>query len=116
MGDVADHRFLLATARAGFLEGLDRDLRGVPDHVAASWRRSAQSGVRPHVVTSEYHTDLDFESRLVRCAQPVIERLVEQIGDIPLCVALTDNRARLLARRDSNSWFGRVADRVYFAA
>ncbi|WP_214371062.1 sigma-54-dependent Fis family transcriptional regulator [Pseudonocardia sp. H11422] len=115
MGDVADHRLLLATARADFLEGADPALRGVPDHVAASWRRSASNGVHPSEVSSEYFTELDLGSRLVRCAQPVIEQLTEQIADIPMSVALTDNRARILARKDSNSWIGRVLDRVYFA-
>ncbi|MGD9529053.1 sigma-54-dependent Fis family transcriptional regulator [Pseudonocardia sp.] len=115
MDDLADRRFLLAAARAEFLDGADARLRGVPDHVAASWRRSVSSGVRPDVVNSDYHTDLDFDSRLVRCARPVIDQLVEQLHDLPVCVALTDERARLLARRDSSSWFGRIADRVYFA-
>jgi sigma-54 dependent transcriptional regulator, acetoin dehydrogenase operon transcriptional activator AcoR len=115
MTDVPDRRYLLAAARAEFLEGADPDLRGVPDHVAASWRRSVSSGVQPGSVATEYFADLDLGSRLVRCARPVIEQLAEQMADVPMCVALTDSRARLLARRDSSSWFGRVADRVYFA-
>lgn len=115
MGDVADRRLLLATARADFLEGADPDLRGVPHHVAASWRRSASQGVHPSELSSEYFTELDLGSRLARCAQTVIEQLAEQIADIPMCVALTDDRARILARRDSSSWIGRVLDRVYFA-
>lgn len=115
MGDLADRRFRLASARAEFLEGVDPDLRGVPGHVAASWRRSASSGVHPSDVSTEYFTDLDVGSRLARCSEPVIEHLVEQTRDVPMCVALTDHRARLLARRDSDPWFGRIADRVYFA-
>jgi sigma-54 dependent transcriptional regulator, acetoin dehydrogenase operon transcriptional activator AcoR len=115
MGDLADRRLLLASARAEFLEHADADLRGVPGHVAASWRRSVSSGVHPSVVITEFHADLDFGSRLVRCARPVIEQLGEQIADIPTCVALTDDRARLLVRRDSSPWFGCVADRQYFA-
>jgi sigma-54 dependent transcriptional regulator, acetoin dehydrogenase operon transcriptional activator AcoR len=114
MGELADRRLLVA-ARADFLEGIDPHLHGVPELVAASWRRSRSSGVQPDEVSSEYFTDLDLGSRLVRCAQPVIEQLAEQIADIPMCVALTDHKARLLARRDSDAWFGRVADRVYFA-
>jgi sigma-54 dependent transcriptional regulator, acetoin dehydrogenase operon transcriptional activator AcoR len=115
MGDLADRRLLLTSARAAFLERADADLRGVPDHVAASWRRSVSSGVHPGVVITEYHADLDFGSRLVRCARPVIDQLAEQIADIPMCVALTDDRARLLVRRDSSPYSGRVADRQYFA-
>ena len=91
------------------------NLRGVPAHVAASWRRSVASGVHPTTVISEYYPDLDFDSRLVRCARPVIEQLVEQIGEVPTCVALTDKQARLLVRADSTSWMGRIADAVHFA-
>lgn len=114
MGELADRRLLVA-ARSDFLDGVDPQLSGVPAHVAASWRRSASSGVLPGGVSTEYFSDLDTGSRLVRSAQPVIEQLAEQIADIPMCVALTDHQARLVARRDSDSWFGRVADRVYFA-
>jgi transcriptional regulator of acetoin/glycerol metabolism len=115
MADAADALHRLAAARADFLDSGDLELRGVPDHVAASWRRSASSGVPPHEVASEYYTELDLGSRLVRCAQPVLEQLSEEIADIPVCVALTDNQARILSRRDSNSWIGRILDRVYFA-
>jgi transcriptional regulator of acetoin/glycerol metabolism len=115
VGDLAARRHLLVSARAAFIERPDADLRGVPDHVAASWRRSVASGVQPGAVSTEYHTDLDVGSRLVRCALPVIEQLAEQIAGIPTCVALTDDRARLLVRRDSSPRFGRLADRQYFA-
>lgn len=116
MAEPSDRRLLLASARADLLDGAaGPDCPGVPHHVAASWRRSVSNGVPPAGVESQYFTDLEFESRLVRCAQPVIDQLVEQIADVPMCVALTDNRARILARRDSNQWIGRILDRVYFA-
>lgn len=115
MFDVPDRRLLLVSARAELLEGGAPDREGVPDHVAASWRRSVAGGVPPDSVESQYSTELDFESRLVKCAQPVIDQLAEQISDVPMCVALTDNRARILARKDSSRWIGRVLDRVYFA-
>jgi len=79
---LADRRLLLASARAEFLECADADLRGVPDPVVASRRRSVSSWVHPSAVTTEYNADLDFGSRLVRCARPVIEQLAEQIADI----------------------------------
>lgn len=116
MSDSADRRYLMATARADFLEGSSDPLRiGVPDHVLASWRRSISHGVRPSVVESPYFAELDFGSRLVRCAEPVIDQLAEQVADMPMCVALTDGMARLLARKDSSPSFGRVTDRVCFA-
>ncbi|MDN5918448.1 MAG: Fis family transcriptional regulator [Pseudonocardia sp.] len=116
MSDSADRRHLLAMARADFLEGVSDPLRsGVPDHVIASWRRSISRGVRPSAIESPYSTELDLGSRLVRCAEPVIDQLAEQVADIPMCVALTDSKARLLTRKDSSHAFGRVTDRVYFA-
>lgn len=115
MDDVVDRRLLIATARADFLEGTESTLRGVPGHIAASWRRSASSGVRPGEVSTTYRDDLDLGSRLVHSARPVLERLIAQLDGIPMCVALTDNHARLLARRDTSSWVGRLLDRVSFA-
>lgn len=115
MDDAVDRRLLIATARADFLEGAASDLRGVPDHIAASWRRSASRGVRPGEVSSTYYDDLDLGSRLMYSARPVLERLAGQLDGIPMCVALTDNQARLLARRDTSSWVGRLLDRVSFA-
>lgn len=115
MLDSADRRLLLTSARAHLLEGADPALRGVPGHVAASWRRSVSSGVDPGELSHQYFADLDLGSRLIRCAQPVIEQLAEEIADAPMCVALTDNRARLLTRRDSDTRIGQVLDRVHFA-
>src|SRR5690348_588328 len=115
MDDLPD-RLLLASARADLLEGDGApERRGVPDHVAASWRRSVAGGVAPDAVESQYFTELDLASRLVRCARPVIDQLSEQIADVPMCVALTDDRARILARKDSSRWIGRILDRVSFA-
>lgn len=58
---------------------------------------------------------MDLESRLVRCTRPVIEQLVEEMADVAVCVALTDNRARVLVRKDTSSLVGRMLDRVNFA-
>ncbi|MBB3665283.1 transcriptional regulator of acetoin/glycerol metabolism [Prauserella sediminis] len=115
MGEVPGQSAQLATARAEFVENGNLAPCDLPNHVAASWRRSASYGVPPDEVCPDYCADLDFGSRLVRCAQSVIEQLVDQLSDIPLGVALTDDKARLLSRRDSNSWIGQRLDRVYFA-
>ncbi|MFC5992852.1 sigma-54-dependent Fis family transcriptional regulator [Pseudonocardia hispaniensis] len=113
---MSDKRLLLASARADLLDGNGApECPGVPDHVAASWRRSLSHGVHPNSVDSPYFAELDFESRLVRCAQPEIDQLSEQISDMPMCVALTDGQARILLRRDSSQWIGKILDRVYFA-
>ncbi|QJY45326.1 sigma-54-dependent Fis family transcriptional regulator [Pseudonocardia broussonetiae] len=115
MGDVLARRRLLTSARARLLDHPDADLPGIPDQVAASWRRSVASGVDPTVVTNLHHPGLDVESRLVRCARPVVEQLAEQIGAVPVCVVLTDDRARLLVRIDTTAAIGRAADENSFA-
>lgn len=116
MGDALARRRLLTSARAELLDHPDVALPGIPRHVAASWRRSLARGVDPGVVANRFHPDLDVESRLVRCARPVIEQLAEQVAGIPVCVALTDDRARLLVRLDTSSVIARIADGNSFAA
>ena len=115
MADVPARRRLLTSARARLLDRPDADLTGIPGHVAASWRRSVARGVAPEAVANLFHPDLDTDSRLVRCARPVIEQLAEQTAGAPVCVVLTDDRARLLVRLDTSAEIGRAADENRFA-
>ena len=105
----------LTRARVGHLDRSEVDLLGVRDRVAASWRRSLALGVDPGTIANRYHPDLELDSRLVRCAQPVIDRLAEQVADVPVCIALTDDHARLIARRDTQRGIGVLADGNNFA-
>ncbi|RZT87816.1 transcriptional regulator of acetoin/glycerol metabolism [Pseudonocardia sediminis] len=115
MGDVLARRRLLTSARERLLDRPDADLPGIPDQVAASWRRSLAHGVDPGAVVNRHHPDLDVDSRLVRCARPVIEQVAEQIAGVPVCLVLTDARARLLVRLDTTPEIGRAADDNRFA-
>lgn len=56
-----------------------------------------------------------MSSRLVRCSRPIIDRLSEETADIPLSIALTDGRARVLTRVDTSRTIGLLLDNVSFA-
>lgn len=112
MTDYNQERLRLAAARADFLDGADA--AGVPDIVAASWRRSRSAGVAHDAYEVMYHRDIDPDSRLARCARPVLERLTVDMSDVPVSIALADSGARIIDRRDCSSAVGRVLDRVDF--
>jgi transcriptional regulator of acetoin/glycerol metabolism len=113
--DSAEQRRRIAAARADFLDYGRATTEGVPTIVAASWRRSQAAGVDAANVQPDYHPDLDMSSRLMRCAQPVIDRLSQETAEIPLSIALTDAKARILTRSDTDSSVGMRLDRVAFA-
>lgn len=114
--DVEERRLRARVARADFLENGEPGERGagVPEVVTASWRRSRTAGVDVDVYRVEYHDDVDYDSRLVRCARPVIERLSADMVDVPVTIALADSRARIVDRLDCSTSVARVLDRVDF--
>jgi len=89
-------------------------MAGVPEVVFASWGRSRTAGVDVDVYRVEHHDDVDYDSRLVRCARPVIERLSDDMVDVPVTIALADSRARIVDRLDCSTSVARVLDRVDF--
>ncbi|WP_068398183.1 sigma-54-dependent Fis family transcriptional regulator [Kribbia dieselivorans] len=105
----------VAAARADFLESGRVGAAGVPDLLAASWERSHAAGVDPQRPEADFTDDIDTGSRLVRCAQPVLAQLASDTSDLPLTIALTDSRARLIKRVDMSPAVGRLLDRVAFA-
>lgn len=116
--DAPEKSRSIAAARADFLSnGVLTDAPPgdvVPGLVAASWRRSAAAGVDIDNYAVRYYDDLEYDSRLAHCARPVLERLAEDLHDVPVTIALTDSRARLIERRDCSTSVGRVLDGVDF--
>jgi transcriptional regulator of acetoin/glycerol metabolism len=106
----------VAAARAEFLERGVAGAAGVRDLVAASWRRSQAAGVDADEYRISYHEDVDLDSRLVRCARPVIDRLAGEMTDVPVAIALSDAQARIVHRLDCSTSVGRLLDRVDFIA
>ncbi|WP_199522336.1 sigma-54-dependent Fis family transcriptional regulator [Geodermatophilus marinus] len=105
-----------AAARAAFLEDGGPSAAGVRTLVAASWLRSRSAGVDADRYRITYHEDVDLDSRLVRCARPVIERMAGEMVDVPVAIALSDARARIVHRLDCSTAVGRPLDRVDFLA
>ena len=90
-------RLTMAEARIEYLSTGDADPGAVSDFLAASWRRSRGAGVAADGGEVPFIGDIDKSSRLVRCSQPIIDRLIDATEDIPLSIALSDNKARVLA-------------------
>lgn len=105
----------VAAARADFLEGGRRGAAGMPEVLAASWERSQAAGVDVTSPHADFTDEIDTGSLLVRCARPVLERIGADTVDLPLVIALTDVKARVVQRIDSSASVGRLLDRVEFA-
>ncbi len=115
MPNSANRLLRVAAARADFLESGRAGAAGVPDVLAASWERSQAAGVDSTVPRTDYDEEYDTGSLLIRCARPVLEQLGNDTADLPLVIALTDHRARLVQRFDASPAVGRLLDRVQFA-
>ncbi|BCT77439.1 siderophore-interacting protein [Sinomonas cyclohexanicum] len=113
--DRLDRQVQIAVAREQLLRNARADTSAVSDLVAASWRRSVSAGVGPNDLEVGFHADIDTGSRLVRCAQPVLDRLHDETSDLSLVIALTDNRARILSRTDTSTQAAAVFDGINFA-
>ena len=113
--EPSDRRFKVADARVGYLSTGAADPGAVSDFVAASWRRSQSAGVAADGGEVPYIGDIDISSRLLRCSQPIIDRLIDATEDIPLSIALSDNKARVLTRVDTTRTIGLLLDNISLA-
>lgn len=115
MPDTSSPLLAVAAARVDFLEHGRRGAVGVSDLIVASWERSRDAGVDAVRPYSAYTEEIDTRSRLVRCARPVLEQLEADTADMPLVIALTDKKARIVQRIDCSAAVARLLDRVHFA-
>ncbi|MFC8195087.1 helix-turn-helix domain-containing protein [Streptomyces sp. NPDC057298] len=84
----------LRQARERFLTGLPLP-DGVPDEVAAAWRRARFFGV-PHDLRECAGPVRPVESTLLTAARPVLERLAPALASGQSSLVLTDERLRVL--------------------
>ncbi|BBX32395.1 Fis family transcriptional regulator [Mycolicibacterium mageritense DSM 44476 = CIP 104973] len=115
MSDSSARMLRVAAARADFLEYGGSGAAGVSDVVVASWERSQAAGVDISRPNAQFTDEIDAASLLVRCAQPVLQQLQVDTADMPLVIALTDKRARVVQRIDSSPAVARLLDRVHLA-
>jgi transcriptional regulator of acetoin/glycerol metabolism len=88
---------------------------GVSDLIAASWERSRAAGVDAAQPQSSFTNEIDTGSLLVRCARPVLQQMEIDTADLPLVIALSDKKARIVQRIDCSSVVGQLLDEVRFA-
>lgn len=106
----------VAAARAEFLTSGSAAVAGVGDTILTSWQRSRIAGVRIDGPQVPYFDDaVDLRSRLARYAAPVMERMHDQLDDIPVSIVLTDAQGRIIERKDSERGLARLFDTVSFA-
>ncbi|MDJ0378366.1 helix-turn-helix domain-containing protein [Cryobacterium sp. PH31-L1] len=115
MHRVAERRIKIAAARADFLRFGHAETQSVPGLVAASWQRSFSAGVDAVSSQAVFHSDLDLTGRLMRCSEPVIARLSDEMAQMPLSIVLTDYKARILSRSETDKTIGTLLDEVSLA-
>jgi transcriptional regulator of acetoin/glycerol metabolism len=68
--------------------------------IEASWRRSSACGLAAGTrIAVPFDPDIETDSRLVRAAGPVLDRLSETLADTSTSLLLADRTGRLLERR-----------------
>lgn len=115
MPENAIRRLRIAMARAEFLNSGRAENQAVPGIVAASWQRSFSAGVDAATSQAVYHDDLDLTGRLMRSSAPVIARLSDDMSGMPMSIVLTDYRARILRRSETDRTIGALLDKVSLA-
>ena len=117
-GGVSDQAASLARVREAFLTsgGLELpEVRQVRAPILTSWRRSRFWGVDTDRGEPPYRGDLDTDDRLVKAAQPVLDRLERELSGTRMTVILTESQAWVLDRRAGERSLNAYLDRVLLA-
>jgi transcriptional regulator of acetoin/glycerol metabolism len=105
----------LAEARERFLAAEPVDHAAVRKPILASWWRSRESKVAADHIDLDYLHDPDLESRLARCADPVLRKLHAELAGQPISVILTDADGLVLARLTGDRDLERALDGIKLA-
>ncbi|MFE9821561.1 sigma-54-dependent Fis family transcriptional regulator [Streptomyces sp. NPDC005791] len=105
----------IARARLKFLENAELPAAIVPEGIRNSWQRSKYLGIGTDEVVVPYQPDYDRESRLVRAATPVLDRLEQALAGSDACVIVTDRKGWVRDRRVGEKRLSAHLDRVHLA-
>ncbi|CAL9626647.1 sigma-54-dependent Fis family transcriptional regulator [Streptomyces sp. enrichment culture] len=105
----------IARARLKFLENAELPAAVVPEGILNSWQRSKYLGIGTDEVVVPYQPDYDRESRLVRAATPVLDRLEQALTGSDACVIVTDRNGWVRDRRVGEERLSAHLDRVHLA-
>ncbi|MGP2442759.1 sigma-54-dependent Fis family transcriptional regulator, partial [Streptomyces sp. JW3] len=105
----------IAQARLKFLASAEPPAPIVPEGIRNSWQRSKYLGIGTDEVVVPYQPDYDRESRLVRAATPVLDRLEQSLAGSDACVIVTDRKGWVRDRRVGEKRLSAHLDRVHLA-
>jgi DNA-binding CsgD family transcriptional regulator len=104
----------LRGALAALLAGSDVPCQ-VRDEISASWRRSAESGLKPDQFEVPFDPDVDADGLLSRAARPVLQQLALDLSGAPVAVLLANERGQVLDRPVADAWLRARLDRLLLA-
>ncbi|HCA87255.1 MAG TPA: Fis family transcriptional regulator [Streptomyces sp.] len=105
----------VARARLKFLESSEPPAPMVPENIRNSWQRSKYLGIGIDEVIAPYQPDYDRESRLMRAAVPVLDRLEQTLAGSDASVIVTDRKGWVRDRRVGEKRLSVHLDRVHLA-
>ncbi|WP_329388423.1 sigma-54-dependent Fis family transcriptional regulator [Streptomyces sp. NBC_01716] len=115
LSDSTERDRTIARARLHFLTNAEPPAAIVPEGIRNSWQRSKYLGVGTDEVVVPYQPDYDRESRLVRAATPVLDRLEQALAGSDACVIVTDRKGWVRDRRVGEKRLSAHLDRVHLA-
>ncbi|OXY92385.1 protein phosphatase [Streptomyces diastatochromogenes] len=96
-----------ARTRERFLQG-EAVEGGVRSPILGSWQRSRSLGLSPDQADLPFRGDFDPESRLVRAAAPVLDRLQYTFAGSRMNISVADASGTVLLRRFGDASFART--------
>lgn len=83
--------------------------------ILSSWQRCQLAGTTTDSEHVPYDPQFDRPSRLMRAAEPVMDRLADQLSDTPGSILLADSMAQIIDRRSGTRELLHSLDKAYVA-